>query len=149
MTEVYFYHSNNFPLERTLAKLVEKIYDLKQNIVIYCQDNNLVQILDDLLWSYSTKTFIPHATSADPLPEKQPVYITASEENPNSSSILIAICNTIPEFYKNFDKYISIFNNDDEELSAARSRYKILQDKDYKIKYFKQTSEGKWESHTK
>jgi len=145
MTEVYFYHSTKFPVEKTITKLVEKIYGLKQNILIYCQDKNLVQIIDDILWSYSTKTFLAHATSSDPAPEKQPIYITEKEENPNESSILIALGENIPDFYNKFSKYISIFGSSDEELTSARSRYKQLKGQSLDIKYFKQTEDGNWE----
>lgn len=147
MTEVYFYHSAKFPVEKTLAKLVEKIYGLKQNIVIYCQDPTLVSIVDDLLWSYSTKTFLAHATLSDPLPEKQPIYITHKEENPNNSPILISLGEDTPTFYSNFEKYITIFGNSDDEISAARARYKVLKNQGLGIKYFKQNDQGAWDQN--
>lgn len=145
MTEVYFYHCAKFPIEKTISKLVEKIYGLKQNILIYCQDKNLVQIIDDLLWSYSTKTFLAHATSSDPMPEKQPIYITEKGENPNNSTVLVSIGEAIPEFYSNFEKYITIFGNSDEDLAAARTRFKELKNQGLNIKYFKQNDQGAWE----
>jgi DNA polymerase-3 subunit chi len=145
MTEVYFYHSAKFPVEKTIAKLVEKIYGLKQNIVIFCQDHNLVTIIDDLLWSYSTKTFLAHATFSDPMPEKQPIYITDKEEIPNNSTIMIALGHSIPSFYNKFEKYITIFGNSDEDLFAARARYKELKNKGVAIKYFKQNDQGAWD----
>ena len=145
MTEVYFYHSAKFPVDKTIAKLVEKIYGLKMNILIHCEDPSLVPIIDDLLWSYSTKTFLAHATFSDPMPEKQPIYITDKEENPNNSTILLAIGQNTPFFFTSFEKYITIFGNSDDELKAARTRYKELKNQGLNIKYFKQNDQGAWE----
>jgi DNA polymerase-3 subunit chi len=145
MTEVYFYHSTAFPVEKTIAKLVEKIYGLKQNIIILCQDTNLIQIIDDLLWSYSTKTFLAHATEFDPSPQQQPIYITSKEENPNNSTVLISIGENIPNFYRDFEKYITIFANSDSEVQSARARYKHLKNENMSLKYFKQKDDGTWD----
>jgi len=145
MTEVCFYHVNKLPVDKVLSKLVEKIYSLKHKIVIFCQDPSLIPIIDELLWSYSTKTFLAHATKSDPKPDLQPIYITDSEENPNGADILIAIGNSIPQFYKSFDRYIDIFSDNEEEIQLARSRYKTLKQTHEKVKYFKQDDKGIWQ----
>lgn len=145
MTDVCFYHVNQLPIERVLAKLVEKIYSLKHKIVIYCQDSSSVQVIDDLLWNYSTKTFLAHATNLDPKGESQPIYITDKQENPNNADILISIGNDIPDFYQSFERYIDIFVDTPEELSSARGRFKTLKKYHENIKYFKQDEKGNWQ----
>ena len=146
MTEISFYHLTSSTLEKALPKLIEKIYSLGLKIVILCENNELIQIIDEILWSYSTKTFLAHATYLDPHPEKQPIYITDKEENPNQASILIKIGENIPNYFNEFDKYLDIFSgNNQNELAAARSRYKIFKSKESTIKYWKQDESGNWE----
>jgi DNA polymerase-3 subunit chi len=146
MTEVSFYHLSSSPLEKALPKLVEKIYSLGSRVTILCENQSLIPVIDDLLWSYSTKTFLAHATCNDPLKEKQPIYITNSEENPSDASILISIGENIPSNYNQFEKYIDIFSSsNDKELVAARVRYKKLKELGKQIKYWKQDQTGNWE----
>ena len=146
MTEVSFYHLTSSSLEKALPKLLEKIYQQELRTVILCENEQLIPIMDDLLWSYSTKTFLAHATHLDPMPEQQSIYITNKEENPNNASILISIGESLPHYWQAFDKYLDIFSsNNEQELQSARERYKKLKEQGHIIKYWKQDDKGGWE----
>ncbi|WP_348245954.1 DNA polymerase III subunit chi, partial [Salmonella enterica] len=75
-------------------KLVEKIFFQYKKLVIFCPEQALIKNLDDVLWSYTTKHFLPHGTMDDPLPELQPIYITNSPQNPNNADCLLVAGST-------------------------------------------------------
>lgn len=144
MTEISFYHLTTSTMEKSLPKLVEKIYDLGHKIVIFFDDMQKMQIVDDLLWTYSQKTFLAHGTLNDEMKEVQPIYLTTQEENPNLATILIKVGNKLPEYFPSFHKVIDIFSaNNEIDLLAARERYKNCKTS-HNVSYYKQNADGSW-----
>jgi DNA polymerase-3 subunit chi len=143
--EISFYHLTSSTIEKALPKLVEKIYDLGNRLVIFFDNENAMKAMDDVLWSYSTKSFLGHATCFDPLAEEQLIYLTTKSENPNKATIMIKIGKAIPDNIDDFKKFIDIFSGSNEsDLLSARSRYKEFKNKNYQVSYFKQSPEGSW-----
>ena len=79
--DISFYHLTNLSLEKSLPKLIEKMLKSHLKILIYANNDELLQNLDNLLWSYSTRSFIPHATYHDKHHLKQPVIISNNISN--------------------------------------------------------------------
>lgn len=91
MQQFSLYHTAEGLLYKTACLLVEKSYLSNAKIVILTPDLEVQESINKLLWTYSRKQFIPHGSKLDPLPERQPVYITHELENPNHANILIII----------------------------------------------------------
>ncbi|MDR0296581.1 MAG: DNA polymerase III subunit chi [Rickettsia sp.] len=91
MQQFSLYHTAEGLLYKTSCLLVEKSYHNNLRIVVLAPDIEVQELLNNMIWTYSRKQFIPHGSKLDPLPEKQPVYITHQLENPNQASILIII----------------------------------------------------------
>ena len=149
MKEISFYKLTTLPILKAAPKLIEKIYYSKQNLVVIVEDSSTLESLDNVLWSYSTKHFIAHATANDSQPEKQPVYLTSGFENPNQAKLVMAIGEVnIDEFVA--DKYFYLFDSNDKgQLSFARKQWKMLnqkyKDQECTIVYWQQNEEGSWE----
>jgi DNA polymerase-3 subunit chi len=91
MIRISCYKTPSENLPKTFAMLAEKCFYGKLQTLAITSSEDLKIILDKMLWTYSKKHFIPHATNLDPLPEKQPIYITDKIENPNSAQAVIFI----------------------------------------------------------
>jgi DNA polymerase-3 subunit chi len=143
-TEVNFYSITYSALERPLTKLVEKIYDSRSRLVLKVKNSEEVDLIGRLLWSYSPITFLAHGNDKTPYPEKQPIFITCNDENPNNAEIAI-IFNHAKESGLTFSRIIYFFNGNDEELQAINV---IRQEKHYKtghiIKCYSQDEAGVW-----
>ena len=59
--------------------------------MVISETESMMKTLDDGLWVYSTKHFIPHATFADEHSNDQPIYLTTRDENPNSAELVMAL----------------------------------------------------------
>lgn len=145
--EVSFYCLTKLPVFKAAPKLIEKVYYSNQRLVVITPDEQSMKIIDDVLWSYSTKHFIPHATYLDDSHSDQPVYITINDENPNCANIIMSIGNA--EIKQNAEKLIHLFDgNDKDQLEFARNKWREYKSKDFLIIYWKQNHEGAWEKQT-
>ena len=50
-----------------------------------------VAALDALLWTYDEASFLPHGTARDGNAARQPIWLTAADENPNAATMLVLI----------------------------------------------------------
>lgn len=143
--EVSFYRLTSLSTLKAVPKLVERIYYSKQNLVIIASDEEKMKDIDNGLWSYSTKHFLPHGTHLDDHKTNQPIYITNKSDNPNKANITMAVGIIETELPKT-DKIIHIFDgNDSTELAYARKQWKSYKSKNIPIIYWQQKSDGSWE----
>ncbi|RTK92808.1 MAG: hypothetical protein EKK61_02610 [Rickettsiales bacterium] len=91
MIKISCYKTHHEALAKTFCQLAYKCYLSSVNTCVITDSEELTQELDKILWTFSKKYFIPHATDKDPLPEKQPIFITNTIINPNNSKILVVI----------------------------------------------------------
>ncbi|MFV9876000.1 MAG: DNA polymerase III subunit chi [Rickettsiales endosymbiont of Dermacentor nuttalli] len=148
MTEISFYHLTALQLERALPKLLEKVVSTGKKAVLLSSTQEQVDTLNNLLWTYTTKAFLPHGTKKDRFIDKQPIYLTCEEENPNNAEILVATYGIKPLFLSSFTRCIDIFNgNDEQELERAQIRIDEYQKQGHKIIYWQQTKDGSWKQN--
>ncbi len=143
--EVSFYRLSTLPILRAAPKLIEKIYYSKQRLVVIVEEASMLEPLDNVLWSYSTKHFLAHATLNDPHPEDQPIYLTTKIENPNKASIIMALGMVDLDEMRG-DKYCYMFDgNVQHQLEFARKKWKEYKEQNVNITYWQQNEEGAWE----
>ncbi|MFN7038778.1 MAG: DNA polymerase III subunit chi [Alphaproteobacteria bacterium] len=146
MAEISFYHLSSTTLEKALPKLMEKVISSNKKSVILAENDEQMENLNNLLWTYSTKTFIPHGSSKDPFPEDQNVYLTTAMENPNNSTILVVTNGQIVNDFSNFEKCLDIFDgNNPDKINSARIRWNNYKKLGHNITYWKQQDNGTWE----
>ena len=139
--EINFYQSDE-TLHKIIATICLKLINDDKKIVIYNQSQEIINYLDDSLWQFPKLKFIPHATYQDNNKEKQPIYITNNQENPNQASHLILI-NQIADlnFIQNFQKTFYFFNSND--INLAKENWQNWQNNNLKLNYFKK-QQDKW-----
>jgi DNA polymerase-3 subunit chi len=150
MTEISFYHLTKTPLEKALPLLLEKVIGKGLKAVIYSEDKELLTKLDSQLWTYGSQKFLPHGTEEDEFKERQPVYLTTKEDNPNAASVLVLVDGAQPAFLKEFDRVVDIFDGlNEDDLAAARARWGDFKKEGHALKYLQQNEQGGWEEGQK
>lgn len=146
--EASFYHLTSSPLKKALPSLLEKAYENNMRSLVICNAENIKQ-LDDDLWTFSPTKFLPHGTEK---PEIQPVFITdkITDKNANNGRQVLAITNGAEyDGSQSFEKLLDMFDgNSDEQLNAARKRWKLYKDAGYTLRYWKQDEKGAWSEKT-
>jgi DNA polymerase-3 subunit chi len=146
MTAVQFYHLTATPLERALPKLVEKIYGAGHRVLLVDSAQERLDSINQVLWTYSTLTFLPHGSTKEPSPEEQPILLSPVIENKNQADILLITDGSVIPDKEQFARVLDIFDgNDKEAIEKARARWKKYQDEGLNLMYLKQTESGSWE----
>jgi DNA polymerase-3 subunit chi len=86
-TEVYFYHLERRSLEQTLPTLLQLSLKRGWRAVVQAASEERVEALNTLLWTYDDESFLPHGTARDGHAAAHPIYLTASDDNPNAAQV--------------------------------------------------------------
>lgn len=145
MAEIGFYHLTATPLERALPRLLERALGEGHRIVVMAGSDERVAALDALLWSYSDASFLPHGTGRDGNAPRQPVFLTAGDENPNAATILVLVDGAESAHTADFTRVCDMFDgNDAAAVASARERWRSAKDAGHALAYWQQTETG-WE----
>lgn len=103
-------------------------------IVIFATDRNLLNRLDDTLWTFSDSDFLPHAVIGDRHAARCPVILTSSDtcELPHSQ-ILVNLSPDIPAFYAQFERLLELVSTDPSDTEAGRQRYVHYRERGYTL----------------
>ena len=87
-TEVNFYHLTKSSLEDALPRLLLKTLQAGERAVVLLGSPERVDALNTHLWTYDPNGFLPHGSARDGEAERQPVWLTHLDENPNGAGFL-------------------------------------------------------------
>ncbi len=145
MADINFYHLSKSTIKQALPRLLEKILQGGKNCLLVADNQDSVKEIDAYLWS-STRIFLPHGTLDDKYPEKQPIFVTCSNDNPNNSEVLIFAGSIDDRPLDNFEKSMLLFDgNNPNQIANARKYWKIYSGAGHNVIYWKQNDKGKWE----
>jgi DNA polymerase III subunit chi len=145
MAEIGFYHLRSMSLERALPSILERGVAAGHRIVVIAGSSERVEHLNDLLWTYNDASFLPHGSARDGNAERQPIWLTASDENPNAATMLVLVDGAGSSRLGSYARCCDIFDgNDEAAVAAARLRWQEAKAAGHQLVYWEQT-EGKWE----
>lgn len=139
---VDFYHLTHSPIERVLPRICERLLDGGERLLVVAAADLLEQ-LDEQLWSYAPESFLPHGRSDGAEPEKQPILLSDRIEAPNGAGNVALADGIWREEALLFQRAFYFF--DSGQLEAARAAWRSLKEKtDIVTRYWKQDARGKW-----
>lgn len=144
MTEVSFYHLQLEPLEQALPRLLDKVNERGMRALVRLKDEDLRDLLDGALWTFSPSSFLPHGTDVGDHVAQQPVLLTQEQSgNANAAVVLVLLEDSDAEDVADFERCLYMFDgNDDTALNAARQRWKILKEQGLDVTYWQQSPNG-------
>ena len=103
-------------------------------VVIYATDRNLLNRLDDTLWTFSDSDFLPHSVIGHRHAARCPVILTSSDtgELPHNR-ILVNLSPDIPAFYAQFERLLELVSTDPADTEAGRQRYVHYRERGYTL----------------
>ncbi|MDP1627812.1 DNA polymerase III subunit chi [Parvibaculum sp.] len=146
MTEVLFYHLQNAPLEQVLPQLLERSLERGWRAIVRAGGPERLDALNNVLWTYSDDSFLPHGTKDDGPAALEPVFLTVDDENPNNAYVLFLVDGAAPGNIGPYERCVLMFDGRDEAaLAAAREHWKTLKAEGHDATYWQQDERGKWE----
>ncbi|MBB6509220.1 DNA polymerase-3 subunit chi [Rhizobium soli] len=145
MTEVLFYHLTESKLEDALPALLEKSIERGWKVVVQTAEDVRRDFLDAHLWTFRDDSFLPHGTDAAPMPQEQPVLLTATPENQNSATVRFVVDGAEPPPLDPYERVVFMFDGYDQlQLEGARAQWKKLKGDGHALTYWQQSPEGRW-----
>jgi DNA polymerase-3 subunit chi len=144
-SEVNFYHLTRSSLEDTLPRLLAKTLQAGERAVVLLGSLERVEALDTHLWTYDPNGFLPHGSARDGEADRQPIWLTHLDENPNGASFLFVADRARSERLDDYTRCFELFDGRDEQaVIDARERWKAYKEAGHTVVYWQQTSGG-WE----
>lgn len=148
MTEIRFYHAQYSSLEQVLPGILGKALSGGRRIVVWFADKALVEQMNEHLWTYNPDSFLPHGSAKDGFASDQPVWLTDQAENPNGADVLMTVRGATHDLPPNLADFTlccdMIDGRLDDDVAAARARWKAYKDAGHDVTYWQQTDKG-WE----
>jgi DNA polymerase-3 subunit chi len=146
MTEIRFYHLTRKSLEDALPELLEKCWQRRWRTVVMTGSEERIEALNRQLWTYKERSFLPHGSAKDGAPERQPIWLTDTDENPNNATVLFLTDGAGSEHVGDFTLVCEMFDgNDQEAVQAARDHWRRYRSDGHALTYYQQSASGRWE----
>lgn len=146
MTDVLFYHLQSQSLETVLPGLLEKSLERGWRAVVQSGHEARIEALNAHLWSFNDESFLAHGSRVDGNAEKQPIWLTTGDENPNEAKIRFLMDGAVIDDHMSYDRIVYLFDgNDPEALDHARKQWKRESQQGHDVTYWSQNERGRWE----
>jgi DNA polymerase-3 subunit chi len=136
MTQVDFYILNDGQpgtLSLFTCRLAEKAYRHGHQVYIHLETALQLRQLDDLLWTYRDGSFLPHGIHTPDSPCAQPVLLGHTDAPEGPGDVLLNLAAGVPGFFSRFNRVAELVGSDDNQVKAARNRYRFYKDRGYAL----------------
>jgi len=147
VTRIDFYILSTDNLDarlRVACRIAQKAVQQRHHVFVNAADEADANRLDDLLWTFSQGSFIPHlvagrGAAAD---GDEPVVIgvgdTDSADDPPAEAgehwdVMINLAQEVPGFFSRYARVAEVVDADPARRTQGRQRYRYYQDRGYKL----------------
>ena len=96
----------------------------KQKCLIYCQDKQQAEHIDELLWQLPSDSFVPHNLAGEGPTGGAPVEIHWQPPSQFSRGVMINLAEQVPQFHARFNTIYDFVPAPESQKLLARERYK-------------------------
>ena len=147
MTRIDFYILSTDNLDarlRVACRIAQKAVQQRHHVFVNAADETDANRLDDLLWTFSQGSFIPHlvagrGAAAD---GDEPVVIgvgdSDSADDPPAEAgehwdVMINLAQEVPGFFSRYARVAEVVDADPARRTQGRQRYRYYHDRGYKL----------------
>jgi DNA polymerase-3 subunit chi len=116
---------------RFVCRLAEKAVDQAHRVYIRVSDDDEAKRIDDLLWTFGDRSFLPHEIATERSPSHPKINILIGNGPPPEAfrDVLINLGHTAPDSLDTVQRIAEIVPADAERKKAARERFKFYRDR--------------------
>jgi DNA polymerase-3 subunit chi len=121
---------------RLACKIVDKATQLDHHVFVHSTSEDEAQKLDELLWTFSQGSFIPHRVVREvpAEPPREPVLIGLNHEPATGRwDVLVNLALEVPEFFSRYERVAEVVDGNAERRERSRERYRFYRDRGYKL----------------
>jgi len=144
--EVLFYQLDRVPIEQVLPSLIEKTLERGWRAVIQSGSETRLEAMDATLWTFRDDSFVPHGTKSDGPGDRQPVYLTTEDDNPNGAGVRFLIDGARSSQFDGYVRIVYLFDGRDKDAVAdAREAWRVVKKEGCTATYWQQGDNGGWQ----
>ena len=137
MTKVDFYLLSTAGAEsreRTACRLAEKAWRLGHRVYLLVPDQTTALEMDELLWTFSQGSFVPHAVLTDNADaDTHPVLIGHAEPPAALNDVLVSLAREVPPWFSRFARVAELVGAADDDKARARERFRFYRERGYPL----------------
>lgn len=120
------------------CRLARKAHGGGARLVVLAADRSQLLALDQMLWTFSDRDFIPHVMLADPLAAATPIVLSdrGDAEFPHHE-VLVNLSHETPAHFARFERLIELVGVDEPDRAAGRERYRYYKQRGYPLEHRK------------
>jgi DNA polymerase-3 subunit chi len=118
------------------CRLAEKAVEQQLEVLINTASDSESARLDELLWTFSQGSFLPHRRLADDgnAQDGEHVMIGCGQEpGAGRPDLLINLALQVPEFFSRFERVAEVVGAENENKAAGRERFRYYRDRGYEL----------------
>ena len=140
LEKAYFYNSLHRNVVADISLLIEKLFKEKSSILVRCNDQESVDVIDAFLWAYKEDEFIPHSiVTKEKKASIYPILITTDINEDYDHDVLLALSGVLikEKEWRNFSKAYYFFDDqENKEKENAREMWKSFSALNIACKYW-------------
>jgi DNA polymerase-3 subunit chi len=118
------------------CRLAQKASKQGHRVYIHTESESQSKKLDELLWSFSATSFVPHTMKSDEC-ANIPVYINHSGDPLDIHDVLINLTPNTPDCFGRFERFAELVNQNESVKQAGRERFKFYKSRGYPLQTHK------------
>ena len=121
---------------RIVCRIAEKANDANQHVFIYGCSDVEAKKLDELLWTLSQGSFIPHKIvreGADAAPAESVIIGLNRGPLGERWDLMINLAADVPEFFSRYKRVAEVVDSDATRRAQSRDRYRFYRDRGYTL----------------
>lgn len=142
MTQIDFY-THVQDKQELACKLSAKALAHGLRVLLLTADHGMTERLDRELWTTPATGFLPHCRARDALATETPVIVDHDPGELPHDQVLLNLSGARPPFFSRFQRLIEIVTSDDDDLQAARERFRFYRDRGYDIRSHDMSQNGR------
>lgn len=136
MTRVDFYileQPHAEARQRFACRLAAKAWQQGHRVYIHTAGAEQSQRLNELLWTFNTESFVPHALDDDAAADSVSVHIGHGAEPSHHDEILINLAPEVPLFFSRFERVCELVDQREKSRLQGRERFRFYRDRGYPL----------------
>ena len=110
------------------CRIVEKAYRLGHRIYVRTGSADDTNILDDLLWTFSQNSFVPHQLSTESDSRESPVVIGEHPPAAEGTDVVISVADDPVSDFTAYPRIVEIVGYEDDEKASGRNRFRYYRE---------------------
>ena len=110
------------------CRIVEKAYRLGHRVFVRTSNSDDTNVLDDLLWTFSQSSFVPHQLSTESDSRESPVVIGEHPPIAGGNDVIISVADDPVSDFVAYVRIVEIVGCEDDEKASGRDRFRYYRE---------------------